>query len=112
MYLIYLGYFRLACRARWRVFEQYKKGFSDNIKKAGHALTASKLVMNDYVLERLEPDVVRHLEKHLSDCLDILANHAASGKVWRVDLQRVDARLLTCRLLIESLGEGYSTAED
>lgn len=68
--------------------------------------------MDDYVRERLEPDVVQYLEKHLSDCLDILANHAAGGKVWRVDLQRIDARLLTCRLLIESLGEGYSTTED
>lgn len=68
--------------------------------------------MNDSTLERVEADVVRHLEKHLSECLDILANHSTSGKVWRVDLQRVDARLLTCRLLIESLGEGYSTTED
>lgn len=68
--------------------------------------------MDDYVRERLEPDVVQYLEKHLSDCLDILANHSTSGKVWRVDLQRVDARLLTCRKLIQSLGEGYSTRED
>ena len=68
--------------------------------------------MNDYVRERVEADVVRHLEKHLSDCLDILANHASSGKVWRVDIQRVDAHLLTCRLLIQSLGDGYSTTAD
>jgi hypothetical protein len=68
--------------------------------------------MNDSSLERVEADLVRHLEQHLSDCLDILANHSASGKVWRVDLQRVDARLLTCRKLIQSLGEGYSTRED
>lgn len=68
--------------------------------------------MNQSSLERVEADLVRHLEQHLSDCLDILANHAAGGKVWRVDLQRVDARLLTCRKLIQSLGEGYSTRED
>lgn len=68
--------------------------------------------MDPSTRERVEADLVRHLEQHLSDCLDILANHAAGGKVWRVDLQRVDARLLTCRKLIQSLGEGYSTRED
>ncbi len=68
--------------------------------------------MNDSSLERVEADLVRHLEQRLSECLDILANHSTSGKVWRVDLQQVDARLLTCRKLIESLGDGYSTRED
>lgn len=68
--------------------------------------------MDPSTRERVEADLVRHLEQHLSECLVILANHSASGKVWRVDLQQVDARLLTCRKLIQSLGEGYSTAED
>lgn len=68
--------------------------------------------MSDSSQERVESEVVAYLQRHLSECLDILANHSTSGKVWRVDLQRVDARLLTCRLLIESLGEGYSTTED
>ena len=68
--------------------------------------------MNDSSQQRVESEVVAYLQRHLSDCLDILANHSASGKVWQVDLQRVDARLLTCRKLIQSLGEGYSTRED
>lgn len=68
--------------------------------------------MNDSSQERVESEVVAHLQRHLSECLEALNNHASSGKVWRVDIQRVDSRLLTCRKLIQSLGEGYSTRED
>jgi hypothetical protein len=68
--------------------------------------------MSPSSLERIEAEVVRHLEKHLSDCLDILKDRAASGKALQHDLQQVDARLLICRKHIESLGGGYSTTED
>ena len=68
--------------------------------------------MNDSSVERVESQVVEYLQQHLSECLDILASHAAGGKVWQVDLQRIDARLLVCRKHIAMLGEGYSTRED
>jgi hypothetical protein len=68
--------------------------------------------MDDYVRERVELVAVEYLQQHLSECLDILASHATSGKVWQVDLQRIDARLLVCRQHIAMLGDGYSTAED
>jgi hypothetical protein len=68
--------------------------------------------MNQSTLERVEADLVQHLEKHLSDCLDILKNRSTSGKALQHDLQQLDARLLICRKHIESLGEGYSTTED
>ena len=68
--------------------------------------------MKPSTLERVEADVVQHLEEHLSDCLDILKNCSISGKALQHDLQQLDARLLMCRKHIQSLGEGYSTTED
>jgi hypothetical protein len=60
--------------------------------------------------ERLEELAVENLHKHLLDCLSILEQHESSGKVWQVDIQRIDARLLVCRKHIELLGKGYTSS--
>lgn len=68
--------------------------------------------MNDSSQERVESEVVAYLQRHLSDCLDILANRSTSDKTLQHDLQRLDARLLVCRKHLAALGHGYSTTED